>query len=662
MARTSPQGFSPTQANGIREPEAHDNIQPASSTMQESDRSIAPGTVCEVKIVDTVYDPSTRSWAEKVQTSQKDEDAFASYVFLVNRRFSSTGDSDVPTITTVYQIQSSWLRDVGREVIGDNRAISWTAQPLAIEPESLIPFIPVLDRHLSSLDKKIQKSEDESTTISHLTHLLGYLKTSHARVLQNLQSLNEQGRITFDLLWSILTPGVILYTSCTVTSEPRAVRLIRASKETENHGKPAHWKLHCEYVDVAETNNSLFGFAHACFELNIFDGSVPITSLPTYPIEWYPSTKTLMEDLMKRGKTWSNLTAINHRRYDGIAFHFVEEKYPRFLFGKPTPPERCLITGRIIVDRQTFSAFEYNHDIPKAHGSLKSLDNYALLLTPAMVYGFSLSNNLWLAFCVRLVQEIEWNDNLFTNLVLPPNQKELIKALVKDHNESRFDDFIQGKGRGLVVDLFGKPGVGKSLTVEAISECLHRPLYVISAGDLGATASSIDKELRRVFKITAIWNAVVVIDEADVFLEERSLRDLERNAMVAVFLRHLEYFHGILFLTTNRVSVFDEAFQSRIHVSIHYPDLTSDARKEIWMGFLRKVKQDESDSLTPEQIRDLAERDINGRQIKNIVKTASALAKGRNQTVNYAHLVEVLDIMVQFESRYVCATAYSIRP
>ena len=81
-----------------------------------------------------------------------------------------------------------------------------------------------------------------------------------------------------------------------------------------------------------------------------------------------------------------------------------------------------------------------------------------------------------MAFCVRLVQEIEWNDDLFINLVLPLNQKELIKALVKDHNESHFDDFMQGKGRGLVVNLFRKPGVGKSLTVEAISECMF-PLY-----------------------------------------------------------------------------------------------------------------------------------------------------------------------------------------
>jgi hypothetical protein len=74
------------------------------------------------------------------------------------------------------------------------------------------------------------------------------------------------------------------------------------------------------------------------------------------------------------------------------------------------------------------------------------------------------------AFCVRSVQEIKWNDNAFINLVFPLNQKDLIKALVKDHSESRFDDFMQGKGRGLVVNLFGKPGVGRSLTVDATSE------------------------------------------------------------------------------------------------------------------------------------------------------------------------------------------------
>ncbi|KAJ7099777.1 hypothetical protein C8R44DRAFT_642185 [Mycena epipterygia] len=62
-------------------------------------------------------------------------------------------------------------------------------------------------------------------------------------------------------------------------------------------------------------------------------------------------------------------------------------------------------------------------------------------------------------------------------------------------------------------------------------------------------------------------DAAVLIDEADVFLEERGTASIERNAMVAVFLRQLEYFQRVLFLTTNRVKQFNPAFQSRIHLS-----------------------------------------------------------------------------------------------
>lgn len=69
---------------------------------------------------------------------------------------------------------------------------------------------------------------------------------------------------------------------------------------------------------------------------------------------------------------------------------------------------------------------------------------------------------------------------------------------------------------------------------------LQRPLYAVSGGDLGVTAASVDRALTTIFKISSAWKALVLIDEADVFMEERSLHDLERNAMVAVFLRQLE--------------------------------------------------------------------------------------------------------------------------
>lgn len=74
--------------------------------------------------------------------------------------------------------------------------------------------------------------------------------------------------------------------------------------------------------------------------------------------------------------------------------------------------------------------------------------------------------------------------------------------------------------------------------------------------------------LKEVLDIVYSWDAVLLLDEADVFLERRKDNDVNRNAMVGVFLRLLEYHQGILFLTTNRVESFDDAFNSRISIKL----------------------------------------------------------------------------------------------
>jgi len=309
-------------------------------------------------------------------------------------------------------------------------------------------------------------------------------------------------------------------------------------------------------------------------------------------------------------------------------------------------------------------------DVDPENPPWKDLKDEDLLLASPLVYGFSLADKLWMEFSVDGVQSFTWNDEPFTNLVLARDQKSLILSLVEAHTQGisqGFDDFVQGKGQGLVINLFGNPGVGKSLTAEATSEHVRKPLYVVGAGDLGTDPQTLDLNLTRIFTISSRWGAVVLIDEADVFLEERSFHDLMRNAMVAVFLRQLEYFRGILFLTTNRVRTFDEAFQSRIHVSLRYLDLTSDAKRQIWVAFLKKARTgspylessvaDASDAkaadisgLSRDQLHELGEKSVNGRQIKNVVRTANALATARKQLIGFGHLIEVLGMMDQFEA------------
>lgn len=112
------------------------------------------------------------------------------------------------------------------------------------------------------------------------------------------------------------------------------------------------------------------------------------------------------------------------------------------------------------------------------------------------------------------IQPIVWNEEAFANLVLADDRKDLLRSLVDAHSvDLGFDDFVQGKGQGLIINLFGPPGVGKTLSAEATSERVHRPLYVVGGGDLGTKASDVDAELTRVFDIATSWKAIVLIDE-----------------------------------------------------------------------------------------------------------------------------------------------------
>jgi len=65
-----------------------------------------------------------------------------------------------------------------------------------------------------------------------------------------------------------------------------------------------------------------------------------------------------------------------------------------------------------------------------------------------------------------------------------------------------------------------------------------------------------------------------------------------RSDYYAGFLRALEFYDGILFLTTNRVGSFDDVFISRIHVQLYYPNFNDDDRRRVWQTFIDKLLRD----------------------------------------------------------------------
>ncbi|KAK6221246.1 ATPase [Colletotrichum tabaci] len=291
-----------------------------------------------------------------------------------------------------------------------------------------------------------------------------------------------------------------------------------------------------------------------------------------------------------------------------------------------------------------------NGDKPKEPPEFSAED---YLIASSVVLGFSFSEKLWLEFTVSGITDIQWNDSAYESLVLEPKQKDI--ALVESHKyhaAESIDDVIQGKGKGLVAVLHGPPGTGKTLTAEGISELLKCPLYMASAGELGTDSRYLEAELQKILDICHAWGAILLLDEADVFLEKRNLHEIARNALVSIFLRQLEYFQGILFLTTNRVETFDDAFQSRIHIALRYESLTQRAKKSIFRIFVERVRVLEGVDLRPfsdDDYESLAKHDLNGRQIKNTVRTAQALAVNKGEPLGMEHIRQVLDVQNSFD-------------
>ena len=301
------------------------------------------------------------------------------------------------------------------------------------------------------------------------------------------------------------------------------------------------------------------------------------------------------------------------------------------------------------------------------------LTDEQVMTVSTLLFGFSLGDKTWgkpSSFCSYLLQglnestgsfavsqisDVVWDEQIFKSLVLDGDQRDLVHDLVQAHdsneNEQAFDDIVRDKGKGLIGLLTGPPGVGKTLTAEAVAEVTRRPLYMISSGELGAEPEAVHEKLKAVLEIAELWDAVLLLDEADVFLAERNDTDLSRNAITSIFLRELEYYQGILILTTNRMKTFDSAFESRIHFCLEYPDLDHAARETVWKSFISKAKLNTKVTieLDEETIRQLAELELNGRQIKNIMSVSQAVAMKRNETLGEDSIRKTIRLTQNFD-------------
>ncbi|RMZ68508.1 AAA family ATPase [Pyrenophora seminiperda CCB06] len=278
------------------------------------------------------------------------------------------------------------------------------------------------------------------------------------------------------------------------------------------------------------------------------------------------------------------------------------------------------------------SSYESSEWYSQFSGDDTPLTTEQKLICSPWLQGYSLEDKLWLNFVISGVEDIKWQDSAFDNLVLPNDQKKQILGVTIAQRESRndFDDFIVGKGQGMAILLTGPPGVGKTLTAESVAEKMKVPLYRISAKDLSL---DVETKLQEITETCTRWNAIILLDNVDVFPKDES------NKLASTLLRVLEYFEGTMFLTMNSLQALDPLFRSRIHISIEYTSFTIETRKKVWLNILNFSSQ--KHNITENQLIQLADKDLDGRQIKNIIKMARQSTFGL--TLTYRDITNTLE-------------------
>ncbi|KAI1130783.1 hypothetical protein F5Y10DRAFT_102925 [Nemania abortiva] len=457
--------------------------------------------------------------------------------------------------------------------------------------------------------------------------------------------------------------------------------------------------VHCAYIDF---DGKQLGPVSVKFSIPSFGGLKDIKSLPIYPLRFAKDVK-LRDSLVARGKMLLDITKVKPMYYVGFTLDTRDEIDSQVVvdFGEALTDEKRKHWTPDIESLRTapddgnspapcvapccatqYVRWDEHIDMGLTEDFVKSLIPDVSFRAPSLIlsprpleevmssdeggptdeelvlmtyraFGFILRTRKWAQLDLTFLK-YENTDarnsalSAFERLELPDGHRQMVRSLVTQHFRNRQvmltkddqTDLVRGKGKGLIMLLHGAPGVGKTTTAEGVAELFEKPLFQITCGDLGTTARDVEQELERNFALASRWGCILLLDEADVFLSARERKDFERNGLVAVFLRVLEYYTGVLFLTTNRIGDFDEAFASRIHMSLYYPELDQDKTKKVFKLNLDLIqehfdRQGRKITYDVSSIEDFAEQHFrehpysrwNGRQIRNACQTALALAE-----------------------------------
>ncbi|XXG94863.1 hypothetical protein Hte_001122 [Hypoxylon texense] len=611
----------------------------------DSHSTAAPGEKCEFKAYHetvehgkTTTEPSSDPF-DKGDSRGED----GAYALVIRRRFEEHKPSKINL-----QVNSRHIQKAFRDVIGSYVAVpSDFTSSLELDG----PFEMLL-HYWDELDKYRQSATD-AVTKEHMDLLFEFMEREVRPTRDRALKMMQNQQIAFDNAWVIYRPGDVMYTE--VNGHPWLLVCKKTAYE-EDHDNGPYIEVHCTYTDDNGVEVGQASHVSTMPQRAKFPAGNPvgIKELSIFPRSLIDEGESLEHRLRVRGEKFLTLKDMSTVSYDGEAEWLREPP-----FGYYDPSRRNFRgvwlpyteSGRVTLDRKLFA-----DEQPLGKAKVKRMEPNPVHCPPYTL-GYSLARKNWCRFFVDHIRDVDWNPDAWDSLVLPGKEKHLLRALISSHSYPGAPrDAMQQKGKGLVILLHGTPGSGKTLTAETAAEGTKKALVSTSMGELNKGANllsgsaSFEKELKKVLRYAMVWKAIVLLDEADVFLEARTdVGSSDRNALVAVFLRELEYFGGIVFLTTNRVNSFDIAMKSRIHLSLSYTPPETEVRRSIWQHCLERLPAQAKDIDVAKTIDFLVTAKLNGREIANSVNTARTLARFDGAPLKLNHIETVLEVRQAFD-------------
>jgi len=238
----------------------------------------------------------------------------------------------------------------------------------------------------------------------------------------------------------------------------------------------------------------------------------------------------------------------------------------------------------------------------------------------------------------------------FDNVILPP---DLLTAVMETLSQTKADimdkifekwGLLQTleKGRGMTMLFYGPPGTGKTLLAEVIASHLDKKLRMVDSGTIQTSeCGGTERNIKKVFTEAKKKGDVVLFDECDSLIYDRSRIGMILAAEVNCLLSEIERFDGVCIFTTNNTPCLDAAFERRVSLKLEFPFPDKAARKAIW---LRMFPYPEATFAACVCFETLSKYRISGGHIKNIALNAARRAAHMEKD-----LIEMEDFMVCLE-------------